>query len=255
MSEGEWGKPPVDEYGRPLYGDVFGQIQGVDDEPAIVDKTLWGQLEEEIPESDDDESEGKKAAKAQASASQSQQQATGLTAADGTAIVVQAEDEENEDMEDDSGITSVSSLTSGMETPDAMQLRKKGDGTGTETPDTVKQGAAPRQLYTVLEEKKAGVGGSLFGSAHSYVVPPPNIEEKKKTKGGRDEVTVPITADDISDDKVDAATLKRKFEEAQLKSSSSSSSKASEDGERATKKQKTDKDKEKSRALEKGFRF
>ncbi|XP_057790953.1 uncharacterized protein LOC131008069 [Salvia miltiorrhiza] len=24
---GEWGKPPVDEYGRPLYGDVFGFVQ------------------------------------------------------------------------------------------------------------------------------------------------------------------------------------------------------------------------------------
>lgn len=24
MHPGGWGKPPVDEYGRPLYGDVFG---------------------------------------------------------------------------------------------------------------------------------------------------------------------------------------------------------------------------------------
>ncbi|XP_058113203.1 pre-mRNA-splicing factor sap145-like isoform X2 [Magnolia sinica] len=24
---GEWGKPPIDEYGRPLYGDVFGVQQ------------------------------------------------------------------------------------------------------------------------------------------------------------------------------------------------------------------------------------
>nr|GME01939.1 splicing factor 3B subunit 2 [Ipomoea batatas] len=24
---GGWGKPPVDEYGRPLYGDVFGVLQ------------------------------------------------------------------------------------------------------------------------------------------------------------------------------------------------------------------------------------
>lgn len=37
------------------------------------------------------------------------------------------------------GIDSVSSVSTGIETPDAMQLRKKaGDGTGTETPDTVK---------------------------------------------------------------------------------------------------------------------
>ncbi|KAJ6728622.1 SPLICING FACTOR 3B SUBUNIT 2-LIKE, partial [Salix koriyanagi] len=44
---GGWGKPPVDEYGRPLYGDVFGvQIQ---EQPNYeVDKTKhWGDLEEE----------------------------------------------------------------------------------------------------------------------------------------------------------------------------------------------------------------
>lgn len=23
---GDWGKPPVDEYGRPLYGDIFGTM-------------------------------------------------------------------------------------------------------------------------------------------------------------------------------------------------------------------------------------
>jgi splicing factor 3B subunit 2 len=26
MHHGGWGKPPVDEYGRPLYGDVFGTM-------------------------------------------------------------------------------------------------------------------------------------------------------------------------------------------------------------------------------------
>ena len=57
---GGWGRPPVDEQGRPLYGDVFGT--GVVEEEEVVDRTLWGEmLEEEEEESDeelDEESDG-----------------------------------------------------------------------------------------------------------------------------------------------------------------------------------------------------
>jgi len=31
---GGWGKPPVDETGKPLYGDVFGQNTGAEVEPV-----------------------------------------------------------------------------------------------------------------------------------------------------------------------------------------------------------------------------
>ena len=46
---GEWGKPPVDEYGRPLYGDVFSSeaAAGADTDQIgreAVDRTPWGQL-------------------------------------------------------------------------------------------------------------------------------------------------------------------------------------------------------------------
>ena len=47
---GGWGKPPVDETGRPLYGDVFGTQQAevtvVEDDDQF-DKTPWGELESE----------------------------------------------------------------------------------------------------------------------------------------------------------------------------------------------------------------
>jgi splicing factor 3B subunit 2 len=62
---GGWGKPPLDEYNRPLYGDVFGVLPKAGDidvgesrlssvfvlicpqmgEP--IDKNLWGELEPE----------------------------------------------------------------------------------------------------------------------------------------------------------------------------------------------------------------
>lgn len=32
---GAWGKPPVDENGEPLYGDVFGQNAGADDDELV----------------------------------------------------------------------------------------------------------------------------------------------------------------------------------------------------------------------------
>ena len=55
---GGWGKPPVDELGRPLYGDVFGvdsQTAGGAKEEE-VDQIVWGELEsEEEDESEEEE--------------------------------------------------------------------------------------------------------------------------------------------------------------------------------------------------------
>lgn len=92
---GGWGKPPVDEFGRPVYGDVFGQqeeLPNYEEEP--VDKTKhWGDLEEEEEEEEEEEVE---------------------------------EQYEEEDLED--GIQSVDSLSStptGVETPDVIDLRKQ----------------------------------------------------------------------------------------------------------------------------------
>merc|ERR1711871_1655532 len=60
--EGEWGKPPVDEYGRPLYGDVFGTA--ADDGLAYeknIDKSRWGEFtvleDNSVDEEDEDEDE------------------------------------------------------------------------------------------------------------------------------------------------------------------------------------------------------
>ncbi|XAR66437.1 hypothetical protein NMG60_11012672 [Bertholletia excelsa] len=92
---GGWGKPPVDEYGRPLYGDVFGVLQqeqpNYEEEP--VDKTKhWGDLEEEEEEEEEEV------------------------------------EEEIEEEEMEAGIQSVDSLSStptGVETPDVIDLRKQ----------------------------------------------------------------------------------------------------------------------------------
>ncbi|KAL2244809.1 UNVERIFIED_CONTAM: Splicing factor 3B subunit 2 [Sesamum indicum] len=129
---GDWGKPPVDEYGRPLYGDVFGVLQqeqpNYDEEP--VDKTKhWGDLEEEEEEEEEEEVE---------------------------------EEEQMEEAELEDGIQSVDSLSStptGVETPDVIDLRKQ----QRKEPD--------RPLYQVLEEKEEKIApGTLLAPSHTYVI-------------------------------------------------------------------------------------
>ena len=142
---GGWGKPPVDEQGRPLYGDVFGQAggDGFYDEGEI-DKTRWGEvavIEEEEEESEEEEEE---------------------------------EDEDTQTHTDMSGMDTPStldgaqSMVSGLETPDTIDLRKRA---GTDTPDTFS--TQPKELYHVLQEKKVtgAKDAALFGSDHGYVLP------------------------------------------------------------------------------------
>ncbi|OCT84196.1 hypothetical protein XELAEV_18022337mg [Xenopus laevis] len=139
---GGWGKPPVDEMGKPLYGDVFGtnasDFQSKNEEEDI-DRTPWGELELSDDESSSEEEE----------------------------------DESDEDKPDETGFITpadsglitpggFSSVPAGMETPELIELRKKKIEEamdGTETP----------QLFTVLPEKRtATVGGAMMGSTHIY---------------------------------------------------------------------------------------
>eukprot|EP00118_Oscarella_pearsei_P001542 m.7713 g.7713 ORF g.7713 m.7713 type:complete len:680 (+) comp19450_c0_seq1:23-2062(+) len=149
---GGWGKPPVDEQGRPLYGDVFGteadnSAVHVNDE--VVDKTLWGELEseseEEMGESDEEESE-------EGGGGEEEE------AADETGLMTPAE-----------GLATPSGMTSipgGLETPEMLELRKRKT-----IEEAMEQSGDAPALYTVLPEKKApGVGGAMVGSAHVYDV-------------------------------------------------------------------------------------
>merc|ERR1712142_1290582 len=139
---GGWGKPPVDEMGKPLYGDVFGtqteDLVGAKDDDDI-DRTPWGELESES-ESEDE-----------------------------------SDEEEEEEEEDESGIVTpgdaglvtpsgMSSVGGGIETPDMIELRKK-----KEIEDAMETGGETPTLYTILNEKRASaVGASMMGSAHTY---------------------------------------------------------------------------------------
>ena len=63
-----------------------------------------------------------------------------------------------------SGLITPSGLTSvptGLETPEMIELRKK-------TIEESMEGTETPSLYTVLPEKKVGVGAAMMGSAHIY---------------------------------------------------------------------------------------
>ncbi|KAI7815012.1 splicing factor 3B subunit 2 [Triplophysa rosa] len=139
---GGWGKPPVDETGKPLYGDVFG-TNSVDfqakAEEEEVDHGTWGELEPSDEESSEEEEE----------------EESDEEKPDETGFFTPA----------DSGLITpggFSSVPAGMETPELIELRKKKIEEamdGNETP----------QLFTVLPERKTGpVGAAMMGSTHIY---------------------------------------------------------------------------------------
>jgi splicing factor 3B subunit 2 len=165
---GGWGKPPVDEYGRPLYGDVFGYsdqllLEGVDASvEEVVDKTLrWGLPEVHEYEEEDDEEE---------------EDAEGRPGAEGDEDEDQAAEYDPSGAETPSTIDGMGSVSgaggggiSGLETPDTVDLRKRA---GMDTPESTAYSG--RELYHVIQERQnvdAAGTGQLFGSDRVYVLP------------------------------------------------------------------------------------
>ncbi|KAI9920710.1 hypothetical protein PsorP6_000519 [Peronosclerospora sorghi] len=147
---GGWGKPPVDENGVPLYGDVFGKAAETEHEVEEVNRERWGELEEEEAEKEEDEGEDEGQ-----DADDTVHGGAGAAGLDATGLETPLAD-------------GISSVASGLTTPGVVDLRK--GIRGTETPDV------PQPLYTVLEQKEVArfltsVGTSLYGSGHAYVVP------------------------------------------------------------------------------------
>uniref|UniRef100_T1JLP0 PSP proline-rich domain-containing protein n=1 Tax=Strigamia maritima TaxID=126957 RepID=T1JLP0_STRMM len=100
---GQWGKPPVDETGKPLYGDVFGEGGSQFTAVEEVDRTLWGEMTADSESEEDDDDDDEK------------------------------EDDDKDVEVDNSGLetpvvggSSVSQVEiDGLETPDAIEFRKR----------------------------------------------------------------------------------------------------------------------------------
>ena len=191
---GGWGKPPVDEFGRPLYGDVFGTAEPEPEDAveAPAPRELWGAMGDEDDEEEEDESEEEE---------------------DGDDQSALGEDEIS------AGISSVSSVPSGLATPDQINLRKETGGglatplssSGVDTPDSVAHGAPPsqQQLYQVISQREAKVGGAAFGSSHTYNLPGQGGSGKPASgkPGG-----VELALDPSELEKLDEGALKARYD-------------------------------------------
>lgn len=149
---GGWGKPPVDEFNRPIYGDVFGVgLQQAVDYGAPVDKELWGELEPE-DEEEEEESEEEEEEEDEDQAGQQAGPQDGLETPSGTQSIV-------------------STVPGGLETPEFLDIRKQREDSysraGTESVEPTRE----RQLYQVIEERQTNVRG-FMGSERGYDLGP-----------------------------------------------------------------------------------
>ncbi|OON18772.1 hypothetical protein X801_05369 [Opisthorchis viverrini] len=188
---GGWGKPPVDELGRPVYGDVFGNggnIAGVpppppapsslddaDEQIAQGTVSFWGELEsDEESEGEDEEdmdTDEEMGAEGMAASSLADTEKVLVTLPG--AGVARPELDLGGLVTPASGLitpSGVSSVGLGLETPQStIELRKKTieeameDSTGLVTPSA--------QLYRVLPERETGLQpNALMGSTKLYDV-------------------------------------------------------------------------------------
>lgn len=182
---GGWGKPPVDETGKPLYGDVFGTNTGefqakADDEE--VDHTPWGELEPSDEESSEEEEE----------------EESDEEKPDETGFFTPA----------DSGLITpggFSSVPAGMETPELIELRKK-------KIEEAMDGSETPQLFTVLPERRTGsVGAAMMASTHIYDVSGA-MAARKAAAGGQESlgVEVALAPEELE---LDPMAMTQKYEE------------------------------------------
>lgn len=183
---GGYGKPPVDEHNRPLYGgDIFGVLQTQQNvqQGEPVERDLWGELrpleeeseEESEEEADEEEDEAM------------EEMADGLQTPGG--------------LETPSGI--VSNLPSEYGTSDLsgeLDVRKHTRGTETE------EFTQPRAAYQVIREQNTRVQG-FFGGDRLYDLNPSNEnipvlgkEDQTRKRKKRGDVDVSMDPEDLQDE-------------------------------------------------------
>ena len=196
---GGYGKPPVDEYNRPLYGgDIFGVLQPQQNtqlgEP--IEKNLWGELQEPEEESEEEEESDEEDDNGDA-----EEVGAGLQTPSG--------------LETPGGIAStVPSEYGGAESvAGEFDLRKQRRGTDTE------ESTHHRTAYQVIPEQQARVSG-FFGGDRTYdlkaaqsslPVLGQDDQNRKRKKPG--DVDVAMNPDELqAKDKLDKEDMRRLYE-------------------------------------------
>ena len=188
---GGYGKPPVDEYNRPLYGgDIFGVLQPQQNQQLgePVEKTLWGELqppEEESEEEEEDEDED--------------------------------EENEGEDEEeaDEKGIDTTGIPSAAIAERGGVDKEQRADSDEEET-------SHPKSAYTVLPEHNIRTQG-FFGGERAYDLkggqandqnlPVLGQEDRNSRKRKVGDVDVSVDMDALQrDDKLSSDEVRRQYD-------------------------------------------
>lgn len=184
---GGWGRPPVDETGRPLYGDVFRrrddyssaelteeQKRLLKEQQKAQEQGHWGEFEEFEKEPLPPQPSAVRMEEPEAVEEK---------------VTVKQEQPAPQAMKQEPAAPAVETL----QAPDSLSLRKKAAPVKEEPVDT-----APKPLYQVVEQQEAHVNkGEIMGSTHKYVLPgqqqpaqpsvQPPMEESRKRKREEEE--------------------------------------------------------------------
>lgn len=210
---GGWGKPPMDDFNRPLYGDVFGVVQGAEiAHQNEINKDLWGEIEQVDVESEEEESDEEEEEEGPGEGDEDGEEMEGPG---GRRRIPPGGTETPSGLATPSGMQSITStVPGGLETPEFIDLRKQRDGTESEAPA---RDSGPRDLYTVIPERETSSRG-FMGSTTAYDVAGASgvgaasgaaVLGADDGRKRRDGVEISITeTDDLSQ-----ADLKRKYEE------------------------------------------
>ncbi|EGC32867.1 hypothetical protein DICPUDRAFT_155147 [Dictyostelium purpureum] len=134
---GGWGRPVLNEFGKPLY-----ESKDSSHSEIPITREYWGEL---LPEPEDTYEEEQQEEDEQ----QGDEQGT------------QEEEQYTQDYEDSN--SGISSVPNGLETPDVVNIKKS----RYEQPAS----GQPKELYQVIEQQNRSMGGGLMESSHRYAIP------------------------------------------------------------------------------------
>jgi len=189
MHVGGWGRPPVDEHGRPLYSAAVEDSKFVDQRLVVPpQKEHWGELqvmeeqEEEQPQYAPEEEE------------------------EYDALAVEEEEEDTT-----GGTVSVAS-TAGFQTPANLDLRKQRPAAAAAAAPAAPSG--PQELYQELATEKTSVGNQVFGSTFKYVTPgAERVDIIRSQRGEQVNVTLDPSDLEAAESGLTEDLIKKKYEE------------------------------------------
>lgn len=241
---GGYGKPPVDEFNRPLYGgDIFGVLQPQVNNQAgePIERTLWGELQAPEEESEEEESDEEEEEGDEEDIGAGLQTPSGLETPGGMASTVPSE------------------YPGDMSVGGDFDLRKQKRGTETE------ESSAPRSAYTVIPERQIRAEG-FFGGERAYDVrgaqnanlPVLGQEDESRKRKKPGDVDVSLDPDSlISEDGISNEEKKRRFEQSKKEEKSAWQREESLDdmiAQESRKRQKRDEEK-RGEKRERSYRF